>query len=228
MIPYRLYLVFLGLVLALPIFSQTYIGLKGGVNQSKANFIFDINPSTIISSSDLLGYHFSVPLEIELNEMVNFLPEVAIISEGTIFSAQIKEEQRTYNNTITYLKFPIMGKLKLLKKKYYEFGIVGGVVPAVALDVSSFYFTSLDWSRTVDLPLDFADAGIKRFDLAVSFGLNTEKAIAKGLKIMLDVRYNLGMINIGKHTNLTNTTESFSLTVGLLTPLFNKQKIVRL
>lgn len=228
MIPYRLYLVLLGIVLALPIFSQTYIGLKGGVNQSKANFIFDINPSTVISSTDLLGYHFSVPLEIEINEMVNFLPEVAIVSEGTIFSAQIKEEQRTYNNTITYLKFPIIGKLKLLENKHYEFGIVGGLVPAVALDVSSFYFTSLDWSRTVDLPIDFADAGIQRFDLAVSFGLNTEKAIAKGLKIMLDVRYNLGMLNIGRRTNITNTTESFSLTVGLLTPLFNKQKVVRL
>jgi len=228
MIPYRLSLVCLCILLSLPIFSQTYIGLKGGVNLSKANFIFDINPSTVISRTNLLGYHFSLPVEIEVNELVNFLPEVAIVSEGTIFSSQIQEEQFTFNNTITYLKFPIMGKLKLLKNKHYEFGIVGGVVPAVALDVSSFYFKSTDWRRTIDLPVDFTDAGIKRFDLAVSFGLNTEKAIANGLKIILDVRYNLGMLNIENRSNITNTTESISLTFGLLTPLFKRQKTLNL
>lgn len=228
MIPYRLSLVGLSILLSLPICAQTYIGLKGGVNQSKANFIFDIEPSTVISSTDLLGYHFSIPLEIEVNEMVNFLPEVAIVSEGTIFSSQVQEEQLTYNNTITYLKFPLMGKLKLLKNKHYEFGIVGGVVPAFALDVSSFYFKSTDWRRIVDIPTDFTSAGIKRFDLAISFGLNTEKAIANGLKIMLDIRYNLGMLNLENRSNITNTTESFGLTVGLLTPLFKKQKMVKL
>ena len=226
MIPYRLYVVTLGLLLSFPIFSQTYIGLKGGVNQSKANFIFDIDPSSVISSTDLLGYHFSIPLEVSVNEMVNFMTEVALVSEGTIFSSQVQEEQRTYNNTITYLKFPLMGKLKLFKNKHYEFGVVGGVVPALAVDVSSFYFKSLDFGRTVDLPIDFEEAGIKRFDLAVSLGLNTEKTIANGLKIMLDIRYNLGMLNIEKHSRITNTTESFSLTFGLLTPLFKKQKMV--
>jgi len=222
MIPYRLYLVLLAILLSFPIFSQTYIGLKGGVNQSKVNFIFDIEPSTIISSTDLLGYHFSIPLEIEVNEMVNFLPELALISEGTIFSSQVQEEQRTYNNSITYLKLPIMGKVKLLKNKHYEFGIVGGVIPAFALDISSYYFKFLDLGRTFELPIDFKDAGIKRFDLAVSFGINTEKAIAKGLKIILDVRYNLGMMNIENRSNITNTTQSFSLAFGLLTPLFKK------
>lgn len=228
MIPYRLSLVGLCLLLNLPIFSQTYIGLKGGVNLSKANFIFDINPNTVISRTDLLGYHFSIPVEIEVNEMVNFLPEVAIVSEGTIFSSQVQENQLVFNNSITYLKFPLIGKLKLLKRKQYEFGVVGGVVPAIALDVSSFYFNSVDLSRTTDLPINFTDAGIKRFDLALSFGLNTEKAIANGLKIMLDVRYNLGMLNIEDNSNLTNTTESFSLTLGLLTPLFKRQKMIDL
>jgi len=228
MIPYRLFLVGSFVLLSLPIYSQTYIGLKGGVNLSKANFIFDINPSTVISNTDLLGYYFGIPLEIEINEMVNFLPEVVIASEGTIFSAQVQEEQLTYNNAITYLKFPLMGKLKLLKNKHYEFGIVGGVVPAFALDVSSFYFKPGDWRRAVDLPIDFTDVGIKRFDLAISFGLNTEKAIANGLKIILEVRYNLGMLNIKNRSSITNTTESFSLTFGLLTPLFKRQKMLDL
>ena len=224
MIPYRLPLILLGVLLSFPIFSQTYIGIKGGFNQSKSTFIFNIEPNSVISTSDLLGFHFSVPAEIEVNELFNFLPEIALVSEGTIISSQVQEKQRTYNNSITYLKFPIMGKLKLLKNKYYEFGIVGGVVPALALDVSSFYFGSMDWNRTVHLPIDFEEAGIKRFDLALSLGLNTEKVIAKGLKITLDVRYNLGMLNIENQSNITTTTESFNLTVGLLTPLFRKGK----
>ncbi len=223
MIPYRLPLILIGVLLSLSIFSQTYIGIKGGLNQSKSIFLFDIAPNSILSTTDLLGFHFSIPVEIEVNELVNFMPEIALVSEGTIFSSQIQEEQRIYNNTITYLKFPIMGKLKLLKNKYYEFGVVGGVVPAFALDVSSFYFNSLEWNRTINSPINFEEAGIKRFDLALSFGLNTEKAIAKGLKITLDVRYNLGLLNIESQSNTTTTTEGFNLTVGLLTPLFRKR-----
>ena len=82
--------------------------------------------------------------------------------------------------------------------------------------------------RTVEVPVNFEAAGIRRFDLALSVGINTEKVIAKGWKILLDVRYNGGIIDIESHSILTNTSESFQLTFGLLAPLTKGKKQLRL
>lgn len=230
MIPYRLhFLVLLGIFLFnSTIFSQVYIGFKGGINQSKSTYIFNVDPALIVNTGDLYGFHFSVPLEIQVNDFFNFLPEVVVASEGSVLTVQVLEEIRTYNNAIIFAKLPLMGKLKLLKNKNYEFGVVAGIVPAFAVDVNSHYFASSDWGRSVDVAVDFEEAGIRRFDLGLSVGLNTEKVIAKGWKIMLDVRYNLGMLDIETHSDLTMTSESYSLTVGILTPLFKRNDLMNL
>ncbi|MEM1124319.1 MAG: hypothetical protein AAGJ18_28025, partial [Bacteroidota bacterium] len=88
------------------------------------------------------------------------------------------------------------------------------------------YFSSLDLVRTINVDVNFAEAGIRRFDLALSVGMNTEKVIAKGWKIILDLRYNLGLLDVETHSNLTNTTEGFNLTLGILTPL-SREKVIQ-
>lgn len=214
----------MGLFLTLPLFSQSYIGLKGGINQSKSTFIFNIDPSLTTNRGDLYGFYFGLPMEFTINELFNFMPEVAFVAEGSVISVQVLEEQRTYSNAIVYAKVPLMAKLKLLKNKYYEFGVVGGVVPALAVDVRSYYYASTNLTKSVNVPVDFEEAGIRRFDLALSFGINTEKVIAQGWKLVLDVRYNLGLLDVETHSKLTNTTESLHLTIGLISPIFNKDR----
>lgn len=228
MIPYRLILIVGLLCLSLPVFSQTYIGLKGGINQSKSTFFFNINPVDATSKGDLNGFYFSIPVEIKINDYFNLMPELAFMSDGTILSVQSQEEQRVYNNAIFYVKMPILGKLKIFKKKEYEFGIVGGIIPAFAMDVKSYYFTYSNLRRIIDVPVNLKEAGIRRFDIALSIGVNTEKVIAKGWKILLDIRYNGGIFDIETHSPLTNTSESFQLTFGLLAPLVRKKKLVKL
>lgn len=225
MIPYRLPILILWLFMTLPLFSQSYIGLKGGINQSHATFLFNIDPIQTTNRGDLYGFYFGMPMEFTVNELFNFIPEIAFVAEGSVLSVQVLEEQRTYSNAIVYAKVPIMGKLKLLKKKYYEFGIVGGIVPALAVDVRSYYYASTNLTKSVNVEVNFEEAGIRRFDLALSLGLNTEKVIAQGWKLVLDVRYNLGLLDIESHSKLTNTTESLHLTIGLISPIFNREKI---
>jgi len=228
MIPYRLTVAIVFLLLSLPIFSQTYIGLKGGLNQSKSTFFFNINPVTATNRGNLNGFYFSIPVEININDYFNFMPELALVSDGTVLSVQAREEQRVYNNAIFYAKMPLLGKLKVFKRKQYEFGIVGGIIPAFAIDVKSYYFTYANLRQTVDVPVSFKEAGIRRFDLALSIGVNTEKVIAKGWKLLLDVRYNGGILDIESHSDITNTSESFQLTFGLLAPLTKNKQTVKL
>lgn len=220
MIPNRLPILLLGLFFSLPLFSQSYIGLKGGINQSKSTFIFNIDPSLTTNRGDLYGFYFGLPMEFTINELFNFMPEVALVAEGSVLSVQMLEEQRTYNNAIIYTKVPLIGKLKLLKNKHYEFGLVGGVVPALAVDVRSYYYASTNLTKSINVAVDFEEAGIRRFDLALSLGLNTEKEIAQGWKLVLDVRYNMGLLDVESHSKLTNTTESLHLTIGLVSPIF--------
>ena len=224
MIPYRLLLILSIFLLNLPCDAQTYLGWKGGINRSHSALLFDLQPRTITSTGDLFGFYFGLPFEYQLNDLVNFIPEVALVSEGSVVSVSIQEEERTYNNLILYAKVPLVAKLKLLKNNDYEFGIVGGVVPAYALAIKSFYFSSNSFSRSVEEDTDFEKAGVRRYDLGLVMGLNTEKVIAKGLKLTIDLRYHLGLLDIQAISQLTNTTESLNLTIGLLTPIFKGKK----
>ena len=223
MIPRRFFIFLFCFCFSFPVFAQSYIGFKGGINRSKSTFLFNINPALTTDRGELDGFYFSVPLEIKVNDLFDFLPALVFASEGSVFSVQVLEEERTHNNAIIYAKLPILAKLKLLQKKNYDFGIVAGVIPAYALSVKSFYYTFSDLRKNIKVPVNFETAGINRFDLAISFGINTEKTIAKGWKIVLDARYNLGLLDVDNHTELTTTTESFSLTLGILTPLFKKE-----
>jgi len=224
MIPYRLIITLAFLGLTLPIFSQTYIGLKGGINQSKSTFFFNINPVQATNKGDLNGFYFSIPLDIKINDYFNLVPELAFVADGTVLSVQAREEQRVYNNTILYAKLPLLGKWKVFKHKQYEFGIVGGIIPALAIDVKSYYFNLSNLSRIIEVPVSFEAAGIRRFDVALAIGINTQKTIAKGWKILLDFRYTGGMIDIETHSDLTNRTENLQLTFGLLAPLIKVDK----
>lgn len=224
MIPNRFLLLFLFSFLSHSIFAQIYFGLEGGINRSKSTYFFNIDPNVVTDAGDLDGFYFSLPLEIKGNEFFDFLPSFVFASEGSVLSVQTVEESRTYSNALLYLKLPLLAKLKVLKKKNYEFGIVAGVIPAYAIDIKSYYYTFPEIRTSIDSPVDFQEAGIRRFDLAMSLGLNTEKTIAKGWKIVLEARYNIGMLDIETHSELTTSTESFSLALGLLTPLFNQQK----
>ena len=225
MIPYRLINLLLFLGFSYSIFAQSYIGFKGGINQSKSIFFFNIDPVDVINTGDLNGFYFSIPAEFYLTDNFSLLPELALISDGTVLSVQTRENQRIYHNTIFYTKIPILGKYTIFQHQQYKFSLMGGVTPAYALAVKSYYYTTVNFNSTIDVPINFEEAGIRRFDLALSAGLNLEKIIAKGWKILLDIRYNSGTLDIESHSPLTNTSENVQLTFGLLAPLFQaKQK----
>ena len=115
----------------------------------------------------------------------------------------------------------LLAKTTLWKKKNYQAHALLGVTPAYALDIKSISYPQ-GFGAIREEPISFETAQIRHFDLALSAGLDIEKTIAKGIKMVLETRYNLGLYNIEKLADRTSFTESFYLTIGLLMPIKTK------
>ena len=221
--PYRLFILLITLFASGIIHGQTYIGFKAGITQSKSTLSFNIDPDKAAKRGDLTGFYFGVPLEISVNDMLAFRLEPSITSEGSLVTVFDAEESRVYNNALFFVKLPLLAKINLLKAKQYEFGILAGLVPAYAVGIKSYYYPFFNIRESVEVPINFEQANLQRFDLALNLGVGIEKTIAKGLKVILEGRYSLGLMDMERNPDRTTTVESFNLTLGLLTPLYRSE-----
>ncbi len=219
----QLFILWILFFLANTVEGQTYIGFKAGITQSRSTLFFNIDPGTASKRGNLTGLYFSVPLDISINELLTFHPELAIASEGSLLTVFGAEENRVYNNALFYFKLPLLAKVNILKNEQYQFGVLAGLIPAYAIGIKSYYYPFFNIRKSIELPVSFEEANVQRFDLGISLGASIEKTIAKGLKVILEGRYSLGLVDIEENPNQTTTIESFNLTLGLLTPLFRSK-----
>jgi len=203
--------------------AQSFIGFSAGISQSKTRLNFDVAPTELVKRGDLLGLAIGIPLEFKLNELVRLQPELLFATEGSLLSVFRPEEQLTYTNILYYIKIPILVKVLLLEEKNHQISLLAGLTPAYAIGIKSFLF-SQDLRYTRSEPISFATAEINRFDMALSAGASLEKTIAKGIKMALAARYNLGVYNISQEIERSSFTENLQLTLGLWIPLKRKGK----
>jgi len=219
----RLLLLLLFILPTLKGTAQNFIGFKAGVSYSNTYLPFNLMPEDLVQRSYLPGLQLGIPLQIKVNELLIIQPEIIIATEGSFLNVFRAEEQRIYNNALIYIKMPLLAKTTLWKKKNYQVHALLGVTPAYAIDIKSSSFRQ-GFGTIREEPISFETAHIKHFDLAISAGLDIEKTIAKGIKMVLETRYNLGLYDIEKLAERTSFTESFYLTIGLLMPLKKKKK----
>ncbi len=215
-------LLFLFLLPALQITAQHFIGFKAGVSYSNTYLSFNLTTEDLIQRGYLPGLQLGIPFELKINDLLTIQPEIIIATEGSFLNVYRMEEQRIYNNTLLYIKLPLLAKTTLWKEKNYQVHALIGLTPAYAIDVKSISYPH-ELGRVREEPISFETAHIKHFDLAVSAGLDIEKTIAKGIKMVLETRYNLGLYNIEEIAERTSFTESFYLTIGLLMPIKEKK-----
>ena len=215
-------LLFLFLLPALQITAQHFIGFKAGVSYSNTYLSFNLTTEDLIQRGYLPGLQLGIPFELKINDLLTIQPEIIIATEGSFLNVYRMEEQRIYNNTLLYIKLPLLAKTTLWKEKNYQVHALIGLTPAYAIDVKSISYPH-ELGRVREEPISFETAHIKHFDLAVSAGLDIEKTIAKGIKMVLETRYNLGLYNIEEMAERTSFTESFYLTIGLLMPIKEKK-----
>ena len=204
--------------------AQNFIGFKAGVSYSNTYLPFNLMSEDLVQRSYLPGLQLGIPIQIKVNELLTIQPEIIIATEGSFLNVFRAEEQRIYNNALVYIKMPLLAKTTLWKKKNYQVHALLGVTPAYAIDIKSISYPQ--GFRTITIreePISFETSTVKRFDLALSAGLDIQKTIAKGIKMVLETRYNLGLYDIEKLAERTSFTESFYLTIGLLMPIKRKK-----
>lgn len=213
------------LLFLLPAFQTTaqhFIGFKAGISYSNTYLSFNLTDEDLIQRGYLPGLQLGIPFELKVNDLLIIQPEILIATEGSFLNVYRTEEQRIYNNALLYVKMPLLAKTTLWKEKNYQVHALIGLTPAYAIDVKSIsYPQGLGTIRQE--PISFETANVKHFDLAASAGIDVEKTIAKGIKMVLEARYNLGLYNIEEMTERTSFTESFYLTIGLLMPIKEKK-----
>lgn len=202
----------------LPIFSQTHIGFKAGINYSKTHLIFNLQATDRVKRINHPSLHVSIPIEIAINHLLSLQPEIAYTSEGSTFSVSRPEEERIYNNLLHYIKLSVIAKILLIKTNSYNISLLGGVTPAYAIGIKSTSFPQYFGVVRYE-PASFAIMNASRFDFALNIGASIEKNIAKEIKMILATRYNLGILDIDTTEERTSFTEGFYLSLGLLIPL---------
>ncbi len=214
-------LLLLLLLPTLKITAQNFIGFKAGVSYSNTYLSFNLTDEDLIQRGYLPGLQLGIPIQLKVNDLLTIQPEIIIATEGSLLNVFRTEEQRIYNNALIYIKMPILAKTTLWKNKNYQVHPLLGITPAYAIDIKSTSFPQ-GFGTIREEPISFETAQIKHFDLAISAGLDVEKTIAKGIKMVLETRYNLGLYNIENLAGRTSFTESFYLTIGLLMPIKRK------
>ena len=216
-------LLLLFLLPALKIAAQNFIGFKSGISYSNTYLSFNLTDEDLIQRGYLPGLQLGIPFELKINDLLTIQPEIIIATEGSFLNVYRTEEQRIYNNTLLYIKVPLLAKTTLWKGKNYQAHALLGVTPAYAIDIKSISYPQ-ELGIIREEPISFEMAQIKHFDLAMSAGFDIEKTIAKGIKMILETRYNLGLYNIENLPERTSFTESFYLTIGLLIPIKEKKR----
>ena len=198
--------------------AQNHIGFKAGISYSNTYLPYNITATDVIKRGYLPGLQLGIPIEIKVNDLFYVQPELILGTEGSFLYVYRPEEQRIYNNVLLYLKLPLLGKVVLLKENNYQLNGLAGITPAYAIGIKSISYPQQPGVIREE-PIDFPSSQTKRFDLALNLGMNIEKTIAKSIKMVLEIRYNVGLYDIAASTERTSFTESFYLTLGLFMPL---------
>lgn len=170
--------------------SDYKLGIKGG-----ANFA-NLSSSTTQNSEVLSGINIGLFAKVPLNKTFALQPEIYFTSKGS---------QQTYENAfvtgkakfeLNYIEIPIMLVLDLTNNFNFQLG------PYVSYLISSKVENSSDSSFSFEENIDSDD--FNKFDTGIAAGFGYEtKTIGFG------IRYNLGLLSVGKEKNYLGTNYVF-------------------
>jgi hypothetical protein len=180
-------------------------GLILGINLSdfyNGNIVSDLNA----------GFNAGGFVRLPVTETLCIEPELYLSTKGSSVTSKVMQEVRTYNLNLTYLEMPVVGVLNITRLVNLQFGpYVSYLLNAQIKNVGNLNIFNFDQNLNSG-NYNGLDAG-----LVVGIGLDV-KSITMGM------RYNLGLIRVGKNQqflgpnyNLSDTKNgvlNFYLTIG--------------
>jgi len=201
---------FFGLFFILFLFSittnaQIQVGLKAGLNISD---IVEDDPGEEATNFDTkLGFVGGVYFNYQFNNMFAVQPEIYYSMKG----AKLKDQYNDLNLKLTYVEIPILLQF-IVPLKGTPVKPLLFVGPAMGLNLTAKNERTNNGQATEE---DFKDL-IKSTDLGLVFGGGISLPLGKN-QLGIDVRYSLGLSNIGKDTGsatIKNNIINFNLLYG--------------
>jgi len=201
---------FFGLFFILFLFSittnaQIQVGLKAGLNISD---IVEDDPGEEATNFDTkLGFVGGVYFNYQFNNMFAVQPEIYYSMKG----AKLKDQYNDLNLKLTYVEIPILLQF-IVPLKGTPVKPLLFVGPAMGLNLTAKNERTNNGQATEE---DFKDL-IKSTDLGLVFGGGISLPLGKN-QLGIDVRYSLGLSNIGKDTGsatIKNNIITFNLFYG--------------
>jgi hypothetical protein len=206
-------LLFLALMLAPPAEAQVTIGAFGVLNS--ANLSGDAPDD--ISYGGKTGFGFGLIGEFHLTDDIWLSVQPMSLPRGAAVELKVDDEEdpvKIADLSLDYIAVPVLAK----------FVTVGGKVYVI----SGFNFSFLTGANLTgvedgDQEIDVKDA-LKSFDVAVDFGVGGQLP-AGPIKIMLEARYEQGLLNVSEENLAEDALKSrvrssgLQLLAGILLPL---------
>lgn len=197
----KLSIIFLLLFAAQFINAQVSYGIKSGVNLSKINH-------EIIDYDFKTGFYAGGFVNIKFAKKFAFQPELLFSMQGgkkddievysLVGNEIIAVKYSEIKNNLSYINFPLMLKFYAMEELSFEFG------PQVGFAVQNEVKTKSGEYGNQKIKVD------SNIDLGLNVGI--EYIIHNGLGITS--RYNLGLSNITKNSNLKNKNSIISLGIS--------------
>jgi hypothetical protein len=176
-------------LLASPGFSGIKFGVKGGFSLADLTFKPEITNSPFTNKAGAVG---GISLNVGLCSFFSLQPEVLYVQKGTKGSETIEGEEVTGKYEFDYVEVPLLLNFSFAKEG-------SSFVPSIFAGPYAGFNTRAKIKVTEageSYSEDFKDE-VKDTEFGLTFGIGLGKKIGHG-KIVLDVRYDLGLTNIAE------------------------------
>jgi hypothetical protein len=176
-------------LLASPGFSGIKLGVKGGFSLADLTFKPELTDSPLTSKAGAVG---GISLNVGIASFFSLQPEVLYVQKGTKGSDTVEGVEITGKYELDYVEVPLLLNFSFAKEG-------SSFVPSIFAGPYAGFNARAKIKVTEDgesYSEDFKDS-VKDTEFGLTFGIGLGKKIGHG-KIVLDVRYDLGLTNIGE------------------------------
>ncbi len=204
----RIYVIFLTFII-IPVMTQNKlsadIGIKGSLNLSRLNFSEDDADQW----KSITGFHVGIFYNLKIKKNIFFQPEIYYVTKGVTLSDSYDGMEIKSTVKLNYVEIPLLLKMVFPTKSSFQPGIfIGG-----------YWAFNINAKNILEYGSSHIEEDIKgqiaNMDYGWVAGISVEYQIRKG-KLVLDIRYNLGLKSLNKITLVDYSVKirSLALMVG--------------
>jgi len=188
--------------------AQLSIGPRVAVNFSNIAFS---DADEDVDTKNLFGVAFGAAAEIGINDMFAIQPELLYSQHGFSLEDSLLGETIKLDFRPNYLQIPLLVKLKFGSEPLMVNVLAG---PHVGFGIGDITATTTFLGEEDKDTSSWEDAGFSKFDFGITGGVGVSFAAGPG-NLGLDIRYQLGLSNIGEDTDDDEKASNRNFQVGL-------------